>query len=37
MDNKVNVYIKVSEDGKIPSYGSLNAAGVIYMLQSIWR
>ncbi|WP_434291324.1 dUTP diphosphatase [Clostridium botulinum] len=27
MNNKVNVYIKVSEDGKMPSYGSLNAAG----------
>ncbi|WP_409069651.1 dUTP diphosphatase [Clostridium sp. FAM 1755] len=27
MENKVNVYIKVSENGKLPSYGSLNAAG----------
>ncbi|EJO5347820.1 aminotransferase [Clostridium botulinum] len=27
MDNKVNVYIKVVEDGKMPSYGSLSAAG----------
>lgn len=27
MDNKVNVYIKVGKDSKIPSYGSLNAAG----------
>lgn len=27
MENKVNVYIKVAQDGKIPSYGSLNAAG----------
>ncbi|NFJ12645.1 aminotransferase, partial [Clostridium botulinum] len=27
MNNKVNVYIKVSEDGKMQSYGSLNAAG----------
>ena len=27
MDNKANVYIKFGENGKIPSYGSLNAAG----------
>ncbi|MCR1933385.1 dUTP diphosphatase [Clostridium tepidum] len=27
MENKVNVYIKVLENGKLPSYGSLNAAG----------